>query len=58
MSHQNEDDTSVRDETQAPRRSYEVPAVIESATFETLALACGKTPGVFECDDFLGVTES
>ena len=31
-----------RDERPPQRRRYEVPAVIESATFETLALACGK----------------
>ncbi len=38
MTSSNED----RDERTPQRRRYEVPAVIESAQFETLALACGK----------------
>ncbi|MEQ9072426.1 MAG: hypothetical protein RLP09_01150 [Sandaracinaceae bacterium] len=28
----------------APRKPYERPRVVETASFETLALACGKFP--------------
>lgn len=36
------------------RRGYEAPAIVESAHFETLALACGQTPttGTTLCDNF------
>lgn len=39
------------------RRPYEAPAVVESAVFETLALACGKTSVEAVCD-FLGQSAS
>ncbi len=31
------------------RRAYEPPAIEETASFETLALACGKTVGDGSC---------
>ncbi|MCC6876743.1 MAG: hypothetical protein IT378_20740 [Sandaracinaceae bacterium] len=31
------------------RRRYEAPKVEDTAAFETLALACGKTVGTYEC---------
>jgi hypothetical protein len=56
MSHHDEHDE--REGTSGERRRpYEAPAVTDSAAFETLALACGKTVGVFECE-FVGETAS
>jgi len=49
MSPQNED-PEVLEEAAVVRRPYEGPAIVESAVFETLALACGKTSGVAFCD--------
>lgn len=34
----------------APRQKYSRPLVLESATFETLALSCLKIPQDFECE--------
>lgn len=46
MSHQEEHD----EREGRRRRPYEAPAVADSAVFETLALACGKTVGELECE--------
>lgn len=37
-------DDERRDEP--PKLPYEKPEIVESAEFETLAMACAKTPGV------------
>lgn len=33
------------------RKSYEAPRVVESAAFETLAMACAMHPGEALCDE-------
>lgn len=50
-SSQDQDSEPGRD---ASRRPYTPPAIVESATFETLALACGKQNGQFSCDPDFG----
>jgi len=40
------------------RRPYVAPEIVESATFETLALACGKQPGQGQCELTSSTTES
>ena len=41
--------------TTATRRPYQAPRVLESATFETLALSCGKLdPGQPTCNPLFG----
>lgn len=50
------DDTDTRDEPKA-KLAYEAPAIVETAEFETLALACGLTGGS-ECFRNGGITAS
>lgn len=47
-----------RDKASPKREPYVPPAILESAEFETLALACGKTSGVYECEEYTGLTDS
>lgn len=48
-------DRETRGDERRPRRPYSPPSIVESATFETLALACTQvTPDVDECNPEFG----
>ncbi len=46
-----------KDEAKEPRR-YEPPAIVETAEFETLAMACGKAQPTAQCIVNGGVQDS
>jgi len=57
MSASQDQDPNPRDDVPR-RRPYAAPEIVESATFETLALACGKTSGNDICDFSTGTSGS
>lgn len=49
MSHDERDREHEAPTATDPRQPYEPPRIVSEEVFETLALACGKASGGFQC---------